>query len=87
MVKRRKLSDTSKPPSSADDWVQAEDETISPESRPALAKSKDPEYTKMGLYIKKGTHRRMKAKAALEDRELSDVAEEIFSAWLDDKQK
>ena len=99
-MKRRSLKDTSKPPSSADDWVQAESEaetvqpqveTQQPKSEPKrgrpTSKSKDPDYTKMGLYVKKDIHRKLKADASLQGKELSELAEEIFSDWLENRQE
>lgn len=94
MVKpRRKLSDTSKPPGSADDWVQAEsDSTPLQESEPKpnqsskrrKGKSADPDYTQIGCYIRKDLYRKVKGKAGLEGVEISDVVGELLGQWVEE---
>lgn len=49
-----------------------------------LGKSSDPSYTQATLYIRKETHHgvKMKLLAERQDRDMSDLAEELFSQWL-----
>ena len=47
-----------------------------------LPKSKDPKYTRTTLYLPIEVHRKMKARAAEEGREMSDIMEELVKKWL-----
>jgi hypothetical protein len=47
-----------------------------------LAKSTDPAFTKFTTYVRKATHRAVKMRMVGEDRELSDLVEELLSDWL-----
>lgn len=89
MVKRRKLSDASKPPSNADEWVQSESPAPTPQTPsappPPLAKSKNPDYQKMGLYARKDVYLQAKIKAMQEGQELSQVVEDLLVEWLGDQ--
>lgn len=49
-----------------------------------LAKSSDPAFTKFTTYIRKTTHRAAKMRLVGEDRELSDLVEDLLSTWLKD---
>jgi hypothetical protein len=48
-----------------------------------LAKSTDPEYIKFTTYVRKKTHRAVKLKVTEQERELSDLVEELLSSWLE----
>lgn len=90
MVKReRKLFDVNKPPSTPDEWVQAEELTEQaqasekPKASPRpMGKSRDPNYKQLGLYVKKDIHRKVKSKAAAEDIEISELVESLLIDWL-----
>lgn len=47
-------------------------------------KSSDPAYTQATLYIRKDTHHKVKLKilSMQQDKDMSDLAEELFSQWL-----
>jgi hypothetical protein len=47
-----------------------------------LAKSKDPNYVKLVAYVPVSTHSRLKAKAAIARREISDVLFELVEKHL-----
>jgi hypothetical protein len=47
-----------------------------------LAKSNDPEFIKFTTYIRKKTHRAVKLRLTEQERELSDLVEELLTAWL-----
>jgi hypothetical protein len=47
-----------------------------------LGKSSDPAFTKFTTYIRKTTHRAAKMRLVGEDRELSDLVEDLLSQWL-----
>jgi hypothetical protein len=47
-----------------------------------LAKRDDPEYSQALAYIRKDTKRRVKAALAKEDREFSELVEELLTGWL-----
>jgi hypothetical protein len=53
-----------------------------PQSGKTLAKSADPAFTKFTIYIRKTTHRAAKVRMVSEDRELSDLVEELLTVWL-----
>lgn len=48
----------------------------------ALAKSVDPQYTKFTTYIRKETHLGVKTRLVGEQREMSDLVEELLTEWL-----
>ena len=50
------------------------------------SKSKDPSYQRTTVYLPKAMHRRLKAAAANEDREMSAIVEELLEQWLDSRQ-
>jgi hypothetical protein len=50
------------------------------------SKSKDPTYQRTTIYLPKAMHRRLKAAAATEDKEMSAIVEELVEQWLDSKQ-
>ena len=49
------------------------------------SKSKDPNYQRTTIYLPKAMHRRLKAAAATEDREMSAIVEELLEQWLDSR--
>lgn len=49
------------------------------------AKHKDPGYQRTTLYIPKQLHRKLKAAAAEEDREMSEIMEELIQQWLESR--
>ncbi len=57
--------------------VQASEEKGSP-----LSKSKDPNYQRTTIYIPKPLHRKLKAIAAEDDREISDIVENLIQDWI-----
>lgn len=46
------------------------------------SKSKDPTYQRTTIYLPKSLHRRLKAAAIAEEREISAVVESLVSDWL-----
>jgi hypothetical protein len=59
-------------------------ETSQPAKQPnsQLAKSVDPEYMKFTTYVRKKTHLAVKSKLVAQERELSDLVEELLTGWL-----
>ena len=53
-----------------------------PKGKRTTVKSKDPGYVQMGLYLPEKLHQRMKAAAALNGLEMSDVAAQAIELWL-----
>lgn len=76
-----------------EEWITAGDE---PESDPAQeqprgrgrpkgsagGKRDDAEYTQAGAYIRKDVHKKVKAALILEDKEFSELVEELLVEWL-----
>ena len=52
-----------------------------------LAKSTDPAYLKFTTYIRKQTHRSVKLAVLQQEREMSDLVEELLSEWLQTQQQ
>jgi hypothetical protein len=48
-------------------------------------KSKDPDYQRTTVYLPKSLHRKLRAAEIAEDREMSDVIEELVTQWLEGK--
>ncbi|BDA74257.1 Helix-turn-helix protein, CopG [Rivularia sp. IAM M-261] len=46
------------------------------------SKSTDPNYIRTTIYLPKQLHRRMKAAALSQDRQMSDVIAELVEQWL-----
>ncbi len=46
------------------------------------SKSSDPNYMRTTVYLPKQIHRRLKSAAADEEREISEVVEELVKNWL-----
>jgi hypothetical protein len=49
---------------------------------PRRSKSSDPNYVRTTVYLPKELHRQLKAAAASEDREMSEVVDQLIEAWL-----
>jgi hypothetical protein len=45
-------------------------------------KSTDPDYTRTTIYLPKQLHRQLKAAAASQDRQMSDIVTELIEQWL-----
>jgi len=50
------------------------------------SKSKDPNYQRTTIYLPKAMHRRLKAAAANEEKEMSAIVEELLEQWLNLRQ-
>jgi hypothetical protein len=61
----------------------AEDAQTSKHSDAQTSKSKDPNYQRTTLYLPKTLHRKLKAAAAEDEREMSEVMEELLKDWLE----
>jgi hypothetical protein len=48
----------------------------------STAKSKDPSYTQIGVYLPNDLHRKMKIGAAMTGLEMSDLAAQAVELWL-----
>jgi len=52
-------------------------------SKPARkSKSTDPDYVRTTVYLPKQLHKQLKAAAADEEREMSDIVKELVEQWL-----
>lgn len=79
MKRTSKVAKTPKGGSSAED--AARQPATNGDVKP-LAKSADPAFRKFTTYIRKTTHRAVKMRMVGEDRELSDLVEDLLSEWL-----
>lgn len=62
---------------------QQRDQLQSTEDQPtSLSKSTDPAYTRTTIYLPKQLHRQLKAAAASQDRQMSDIVAELVEQWL-----
>lgn len=53
------------------------------ESKPVRkTKSTDPDYIRTTIYLPKQLHKKLKAAAVDEDREMSEIIEELVNQWL-----
>jgi hypothetical protein len=50
------------------------------------SKSKDPNYQRTTIYLPKVMHKRLKAAAANEEKEMSAIVEELLEQWLNSRQ-
>jgi hypothetical protein len=48
-----------------------------------LAKSKNPSYQRLTVYLTKSVHRKLKVKAIESDREMSEIIEDLVESFLD----
>jgi len=49
------------------------------------SKSTDPDYVRTTVYLPKQLHRKLKAAAADEDREMSSILEQLLTQWLEER--
>ena len=49
------------------------------------SKSKDPNYQRTTIYLPKAMHKRLKAAAAHEEKEMSTIVEELLEQWLNSR--
>lgn len=49
------------------------------------SKSKDPNYQRTTIYLPKAMHRRLKAAAVNEEKEMSAIVEELVEQWLNSR--
>jgi hypothetical protein len=56
-----------------------------PVSDRTLSKGKDPGYQRTTVYLPKALHRKLKAAALEDEREMSDIIEEQITQWLASK--
>ena len=47
-----------------------------------LSKSKDPNYVRTTVYLPQELHRQLKAIAATEGEEMSEIVEQLLKAWM-----
>jgi hypothetical protein len=67
------------------DKVQSLDSIESGETSVAKSKSTDPNYTRTTFYLPKDLHRKFKATAASEDKQMSDILIDLVEQWLKSK--
>ncbi|WP_042342557.1 CopG family transcriptional regulator [Calothrix sp. PCC 7507] len=48
----------------------------------SYSKSTDPDYTRTTIYLPKQLHRQLKASAASQERQMSDILAELVEKWL-----
>ena len=53
-----------------------------PNIQTSKAKSTNPDYTRTTIYLPKKMHKKLKAIALEEEKEMSSIVEELISAWL-----
>ncbi len=53
-----------------------------PNIQTSKAKSTNPDYTRTTIYLPKKMHKKLKAIAIEEEKEMSSIVEELISAWL-----
>jgi predicted DNA-binding ribbon-helix-helix protein len=62
---------------------QKRDQIQLPEDQPtSQSKSTSPDYTRTTIYLPKQLHRKLKAVAATQDRQMSDIVTELVEHWL-----
>ena len=49
------------------------------------AKSSNPDYTRTTIYLPKKMHKKLKAIAVEEEREMSEIVEELLGEWLESR--
>ncbi|MBD2346076.1 CopG family transcriptional regulator [Anabaena subtropica] len=59
------------------DQPQSTEDKLSSQS-----KSTDPAYTRTTIYLPKQLHRQLKAAAAFQERQMSDIVTELVEQWL-----
>ena len=76
---------TSKPRNDLDSKSESQAEAHSAHSNiqtSKIAKSANPDYTRTTIYLPKKMHKKLKAIAIEEEKEMSSIVEELISAWL-----
>ncbi|MBD2361110.1 CopG family transcriptional regulator [Anabaena minutissima FACHB-250] len=53
-----------------------------PDTSTSVTKSTDPAYTRTTIYLPKQLHRQLKAVAASQERQMSDIVAELVEQWL-----
>ncbi|MBD2440341.1 CopG family transcriptional regulator [Nostoc sp. FACHB-110] len=62
---------------------QLRDKLPSIDEKPtASSKSTNPDYTRTTIYLPKQLHRQLKAAAASQDRQMSDIVTELIEQWF-----
>lgn len=51
-------------------------------TRARVSKRLDPEFSTLSVYIRKETHKKFKAKAAVQDIDMSDVTDLLLAKWI-----
>lgn len=66
------------------DTVKPKEQTREPTNSKPVRKSKstDPDYVRTTVYLPKQLHKQLKAAAADEEREMSDIVKELVEQWL-----
>ena len=64
---------------------QNDDTSKYPNVQTPLAKSTNPDYTRTTIYLPKKMHKKLKAIALEEEKEMSSIVEELIGAWLTSK--
>lgn len=59
---------------------------LTPAPKP-LSKSTDPDYIRTTVYLTKQLHKQLKAAAADEEREMSEIAEEAIARYLEERRE
>lgn len=64
--------------------AKPKEQTREPTSSKPVRKSKstDPDYVRTTVYLPKQLHKQLKAAAADEEREMSDIVKELVEQWL-----
>lgn len=57
---------------------------LTPTPKP-LSKSTDPDYIRTTVYLPKQLHKQLKATAANDEREMSEIAEEAIAQYLEER--
>lgn len=57
------------------------------EPSPKKSKSSDPNYMRTTIYLQRHIHRRLKSAAADEEKEISEIIEELVVGWLASREK
>lgn len=65
--------------------IRAVEETGSNAIEQPLAKHRNPNVQRTTLYLPKTLHRKFKAAAVKEDREMSEIMEELIQRWLESR--
>ena len=68
-----------KPPPETPSPTDAGEPTPPPSKK---SKSSDPDYMRTTVYLPKKLHRRLKSVAADEEKEISEIVEELVANWL-----